>query len=203
MELQSLNPFGKATAECGFSLANGTARDLPAQVQWKDFGYSHQGPCEVWCDDKLAFMDTNCALHYPEVPASLPYDVDVCSGAKMIQSYWIALHGLPWQLYLNCVPLTGEVNGTANALAGESDSEQNPPATTDTTTSTTTTTEAPTAATEAPFTSADTHVTTTDAPEAATPEVTPATPIVTTATSTATKTISQTDTGAKCSRRRT
>ncbi|RLN37585.1 hypothetical protein BBJ28_00019509, partial [Nothophytophthora sp. Chile5] len=107
MVLQSLSPFGMATAECGFSLANGTARDLPDEVQWHDFGLSHQGPCEVWCDDKLAFEDPNCAVNYPEVPASLPYDKEVCAGASMIQSYWIALHGLPWQLYLNCVPLTG------------------------------------------------------------------------------------------------
>ncbi|KAJ8577913.1 hypothetical protein ON010_g1299 [Phytophthora cinnamomi] len=217
MVLQSLSPFGKATAECGFSLANGTARDLPAQVQWKDFGYSHQGPCEVWCDDKLAFHDSNCALHYPEVPASLPYDVEVCAGASMIQSYWIALHGLPWQLYLNCVPLTGKVNGTTNAVADDSDSAKTPTAAT---TTTTTTTKAPTAATEAPETSTDTSAdtsadtaTTTDAPEtsatdasdAATPEVTPATPTVTSATPTATEPTSQTDagtSGGKCSRRR-
>ncbi|GMF43315.1 unnamed protein product [Phytophthora fragariaefolia] len=202
MVLQSLNPFGKATVECGFSLPDGTARDLPAKVQWKDVGYSHQGPCEVWCDDKLAFMDTNCALHYPEVPASLPYDIDVCSGASMIQSYWIALHGLPWQLYLNCVPLTGKVNGTDSTVADESASAKTPTAATPTTA----TTSAP--ATEAASTSDDTATdssadtttaTTTDAPEAAT------TPTVTSATPTTAETTSQTDagtSGAKCFRRR-
>ncbi|KAE9000823.1 hypothetical protein PR002_g18080 [Phytophthora rubi] len=212
MVLQSLDPFGKATAECGFSLANGTARDLPAQVQWKDFGYSHQGPCEVWCDDKLAFSDTNCALHYPEVPAVLPYDVDVCAGASMIKSYWIALHGLPWQLYLNCVPLTGKVNGTASADTGTDSAKTPTPATTST--------NAPTAVTEAPEASTDSSVdssaetnpttdapetSTTDASDATTPEVTPAPPTVTSATPTATEPTSQTDagtSGGKCSRRR-
>ncbi|EGZ08732.1 hypothetical protein PHYSODRAFT_374025, partial [Phytophthora sojae] len=213
MVLQSLSPFGKATAECGFSLANGTARDLPAQVEWKDFGYSHQGPCEVWCDDKLAFEDDNCALHYPEVPAKLPYDVDVCAGASMIQSYWIALHGLPWQLYLNCVPLTGKVNGTTS----DTESAKTPSAATPTTT----TTDAPAVANEASEASTDESIDgsaettpTTDAPETPTtdasdavetPEATPATPTVTSATPTVTEPTSQTDagtSGGKCSRRR-
>ncbi|KAL4145343.1 hypothetical protein PRNP1_013015 [Phytophthora ramorum] len=203
MVLQSLNPFGKATAECGFSLPNGTARNLPAEVQWHEFALSHQGPCEVWCDDKLAFMDQNCALNYPEVPASLPYDIDVCAGASMMQSYWIALHGLPWQLYLNCVPLTGKLNSTANNVAGDSDSAKTPTATTSTVT------EVPTSVTEAPTTSTTTtdapETTTTDAPEATTPEVTPETPAPTPATPTATEPTTQNDevsTGAKCSRRR-
>lgn len=211
MVLQSLSPFGKATKECGFSIPKGTKRNLPAKVQWKDFGYSHQGPCEVWCDDKLAFMDTNCALHYPEVPAYLPYDIDVCVGAKMIQSYWIALHGLPWQLYLNCAPLTGKTNSTSEAVAGESDSMQTQ---TTTTAPSTVATDAPEATTESASASADSSTTSaadtpettdTDASEAATPEETPATPTVTTATPTATQPTAQTDegaTGAKCSRRR-
>ncbi|KAH7460090.1 uncharacterized protein KRP23_14906 [Phytophthora ramorum] len=150
MVLQSLNPFGKATAECGFSLPN-----------------------------------------------------DVCAGASMMQSYWIALHGLPWQLYLNCVPLTGKLNSTANNVAGDSDSAKTPTATTSTVT------EVPTSVTEAPTTSTTTtdapETTTTDAPEATTPEVTPETPAPTPATPTATEPTTQNDevsTGAKCSRRR-
>ncbi|TDH66029.1 hypothetical protein CCR75_005522 [Bremia lactucae] len=126
MVLRSLDRFGTASPECGFSVANGTERDLPAKVVWKDFGISHQGPCEVWCDDKLAFTDSNCAVNYPEVPALLPYDVNVCIGAKMMQSYWIALHGLPWQLYVNCVPLTGQVSSTANIVTDETNPEQMP-----------------------------------------------------------------------------
>ncbi|CEG45762.1 uncharacterized protein PHALS_02037 [Plasmopara halstedii] len=117
MELQTLPPFGKASPECGHSIVNGTARELPDKVKWLAFGLSHQGPCEIWCDKKLAFMDKNCALNYPQDPALLPYDIKICIGAKMMQAYWIALHGLPWQLYLNCVPLKSD--GTS---AGSSDS---------------------------------------------------------------------------------
>ncbi|RLN53051.1 hypothetical protein BBJ29_007165 [Phytophthora kernoviae] len=187
MVLQTLSPFGKATAECGFSIKNGTARALPKEVQWHDFGLSHQGPCEVWCDGKLAFEDKNCALNYPEVPASLPYDKSVCEGASMMQSYWIAVHGLPWQLYLNCIPLKG-----GDSTAGESDTTVIQ-TTTAPEASTTTTTEAPTA-TDAPKTE-----TTTDAPE-----TTPAAPTPTTATPTATEATPTTDEntgGGKCTRR--
>ncbi|KAJ8524501.1 hypothetical protein ON010_g16616 [Phytophthora cinnamomi] len=53
--LQTMATFGTATAECGFSLANGTARDLPAKVEWNQLTSSHEGPCEVWCDDVRVF----------------------------------------------------------------------------------------------------------------------------------------------------
>ncbi|KAF4316200.1 hypothetical protein BBO99_00008179 [Phytophthora kernoviae] len=73
--LQTMATFGAATAECGFSLTNGTARDLPAEVEWNQLTSSHEGPCEVWCDDTLVFEDWNCALDYTSDPAKLPYDV--------------------------------------------------------------------------------------------------------------------------------
>ncbi|KAG7382889.1 hypothetical protein PHYBOEH_010213 [Phytophthora boehmeriae] len=212
MVLQSLSPFGKATAECGFSIKNGTARALPDKVEWHDFGYSHQGPCEVWCDDKLAFEDDNCALNYPEVPAVLPYKKSVCEGASMMQSYWIALHGLPWQLYLNCVPLKGGKSTAAqsDSTAAESDTEttQSTPAPE---TEAPTVTDAPETetATDAPETETATDAseteTATDAPETETvtdaPVVTPAAPAETPATPTA-ETTPTTDGGAKCVRRR-
>ncbi|KAG7385728.1 hypothetical protein PHYBOEH_008909 [Phytophthora boehmeriae] len=159
-EVQTLSPFGTATLECGFSLANGTARDLPSQyVEWNQLTEGHDGPCEVWCDDELAFQDDNCAVNYPESPSQWPYDVSKCSGASRLTAYWIALHGLPWQVYINCVPLTGSVNGTSSG-------------------STSTKTTAPTATSATPTT---TTATTTDAPS-----VTTATPTATTATGTST-----------------
>ncbi|EEY58932.1 uncharacterized protein PITG_11942 [Phytophthora infestans T30-4] len=98
---------GSASNECGFSLVDGTPRDLPDEVQWDFFTASHQGPCEVWCDDTLVFENWNCAVDYPETPANLPYDKAKCKGAAMLTSYWIALHTTPWQVYTNCAPLTG------------------------------------------------------------------------------------------------
>ncbi|RLN78511.1 hypothetical protein BBO99_00005924 [Phytophthora kernoviae] len=167
-EVQTLSPFGTATLECGFSLANGTARDLPSQyVEWNQLTEGHDGPCEVWCDDVLAFQDDNCAVNYPESPSQWPYDVSKCSSASQLTAYWIALHGLPWQVYINCVPLTGSVNSTSATTSSSTTSG-----------STSTTTTAPTTTSA---TSASTTVATTDAPT-----VTAATPTATTATTTST-----------------
>jgi hypothetical protein len=172
-ELQSQSVFGTATKECGFSLANGTARDLPASVEWTGFGDSHHGPCEVWCDDTLVFEDSDCAEHYTTDPAVLPYDSAKCEGASMLTSYWIALHGLPWQVYTNCAPLTGALNTTSSSS---------------TTTAPTTTTTAPTTTTAAPATTTTAPATTTAAPAATTaaPATTTAAPATTTAAPAAT-----------------
>ncbi|RLN58222.1 hypothetical protein BBJ29_005905 [Phytophthora kernoviae] len=167
-EVQTLSPFGTATLECGFSLANGTARDLPSQyVEWNQLTEGHDGPCEVWCDDVLAFQDDNCAVNYPESPSQWPYDVSKCSSASQLTAYWIALHGLPWQVYINCVLLTGSVNSTSATTSSS---------TTSGSTSTTTTTPATTSATSTSTTAATTD----------TPTVTAATPTATTATTTST-----------------
>jgi hypothetical protein len=166
-EVQTLSPFGTATLECGFSLANGTARDLPAEyVEWNQLTEGHDGPCEVWCDDVLAFEDDNCAVNYPDSPSQWPYDVSKCTSASRLTAYWIALHGLPWQVYINCVPLTGSVNGTTVAATTSSVSAS-------ASTSTSTTTSAPTTTTTAPTTS--TSATTAPAATTATPSATSAT----------------------------
>jgi hypothetical protein len=183
MEMQTLSPFGTATKECGFSLANGTARALPEYVEWNQFTSGHDGPCEVWCDDVLAFQDDNCAVNYPDDPAQLPYDITKCESASMLTSYWIALHGLPWQVYINCVPLNGEVNSTDSST------------TSSTTSSTSTTTTAPTTTTVAPTTTTTAPTTTTTAPATttATPTTTTAAPSTSTTTSTTTTSASSDD----------
>ncbi|KAG2774047.1 hypothetical protein PC129_g9488 [Phytophthora cactorum] len=144
-EVETLSPFGTATLECGFSLTNGTARDLPSEyVEWNQLTEGHDGPCEVWCDDALAFEDDNCAVNYPDTPSQWPYDASKCKGASRLTAYWIALHGLPWQVYINCVPLTGSLNSTTSTT---------PISTTATPTATTaTTTAAPVSTTTTPST---------------------------------------------------
>ncbi|KAG1712764.1 hypothetical protein DVH05_000499 [Phytophthora capsici] len=102
-----------ASNESGFSTVDGKAQALPAQVEWDFFTASHQGPCEVWCDDTLVFENYNCAVDYPDTPAKLPYDKSKCSGASMLTSYWIALHSTPWQVYTNCAPLSGGSSTTS------------------------------------------------------------------------------------------
>ncbi|KAF1325257.1 hypothetical protein FI667_g9288, partial [Globisporangium splendens] len=101
-----------ATKECGFSKTNGVAQPLPDTVQWDELTSSHEGPCEVWCDNTMAFHDDNCAKNYPGSPAKLPYDKSKCSGAKMLMSIWLALHTPTWQVYTNCAPI-GSGGGSA------------------------------------------------------------------------------------------
>ncbi|KAL3670738.1 hypothetical protein V7S43_003926 [Phytophthora oleae] len=105
-----------------------------------EFTSSHEGSCEVWCDDTLVFEDWNCAVDYTSDPAKLPYDKSKCEGASMLTSYWLALHGLPWQAYINCAPLTGSV--ASGSVASSSTST-----TTTTTTAPVTTTATPTSTT--------------------------------------------------------
>ncbi|KAG6618472.1 uncharacterized protein IUM83_01152 [Phytophthora cinnamomi] len=171
--LQTMATFGTATAECGFSLANGTARDLPAKVEWNQLTSSHEGPCEVWCDDVRVFEDWNCALDYTSSPAELPYDVSKCEGASMLTSIWLALHALPWQVYTNCAPLTGDLSSSVDASAVGDDS----------TTTTTTSASASTAA-EASFT--DDYATSEDTSASAAASTTTTTSVTASAASDAT-----------------
>ncbi|OWZ22901.1 hypothetical protein PHMEG_0002326 [Phytophthora megakarya] len=117
---------GSATKECGFSIVDGTARDLPAKVQWDFFTASHQGPCEVWCDDTLVFENWNCAVDYPDTPANLPYEKAKCKGSSVLTSYWIALHTTPWQVYTNCAKLSGgsATSNSSTTTDSSSDTEQ-------------------------------------------------------------------------------
>lgn len=108
-----------ASKECGVTSATGAKQALPAQyVEWahssaEGFTPSHQGPCEVWCDNKLAFSNDNCPKNYATAPAKLPYDKSKCTGASMLKFYWLALHSDTWQAYIGCAPLSGGSGGTA------------------------------------------------------------------------------------------
>ncbi|KAG3143679.1 hypothetical protein PI126_g14509 [Phytophthora idaei] len=166
--------YGTATIECGFSWTNGTARDLPDEVQWDKLTTGHDGPCEIWCDDTLVFSDQNCAVNYPESPASFPYDKAACEGKSMLTAIWLALHSPPCSV-------------DASAVGDESS-----------TTSTTTTSASASTAVEASFT--DDYTTSEDesASTAATTIATTGAP----ATTTATPTVTSATTSDKCSVRR-
>jgi hypothetical protein len=100
---------GGASKECGQSAMTGTPQALPNFVEYETgFTRSHEGPCEVWCDDVRVFYEPNCAIKYPTAPAKLPYDKSKCLGAKRLQSFWLALHSQDWQAYISCASLTGK-----------------------------------------------------------------------------------------------
>ncbi|RHY00050.1 hypothetical protein DYB36_013441 [Aphanomyces astaci] len=112
----SLRDFvNKNSATCGAcgltTMVGSTPQSInPAgTIQWKhdDEGFveTHNGPCEVWCDDSIVFQDDNCPLHEPS--GLLRVDTDKCRKAKSLVIYWLALHSPQWQVYLNCVALGG------------------------------------------------------------------------------------------------
>ncbi|KAF4036417.1 hypothetical protein GN244_ATG11527 [Phytophthora infestans] len=100
-----------ATLTCGSCDPDETAQPLPeTYVEWshsstEGFTSSHEGPCEVWCDDVRVFQDNDCAADYTSAPAELPYDRDACLGSSTLTFYWLALHSSTWQVYINCTPL--------------------------------------------------------------------------------------------------
>ncbi|GAB9473735.1 hypothetical protein Gpo141_00010882 [Globisporangium polare] len=120
-----INTNGKfisgANKECGVTSPTGAKQPLPATyVEWahsneEGFTPSHQGPCEVWCDDKLAFSNDNCPKNYATAPAKLPYDKSKCTGASMLKFYWLALHSDTWQAYIACAPLLASSGGSASS----------------------------------------------------------------------------------------
>ncbi|OWZ22900.1 Chitin-binding protein [Phytophthora megakarya] len=86
-----------ASLTCGSCDPSATAQALPDTVEWshsdsEGFTASHEGPCEVWCDDTRAFQDDDCAAHYTSAPAELPYEQSSCQGASTLTFYWLALH---------------------------------------------------------------------------------------------------------------
>ncbi|EQC25604.1 hypothetical protein SDRG_16535 [Saprolegnia diclina VS20] len=94
---------------CGITNANGAPQPLPSVLKWANgqegFVASHEGPCEVWCDSTRVFQNDNCAANH--LSGLLSIDTTRCAGAKQLRLLWLALHTPSWQVYINCVPLSG------------------------------------------------------------------------------------------------
>jgi hypothetical protein len=109
----------KVDPECGLTTYKESARSkLPAEIEWS--GFTHPGPCEVWCDDTKVLFDYDCQTTYSSIPAKIPLD-GKCANANRLTVYWIAVHGDPWQVYTDCVWLEGGTGkGSAPSGAGGS-----------------------------------------------------------------------------------
>ncbi|GLD97118.1 hypothetical protein PINS_up005801 [Pythium insidiosum] len=110
MKHETLEASAGISKQCGRTRRARQAQPLPDTLVWQNgpgegLTPSHEGPCEVWCDDERVFQDDNCAKSHPEIPATLPYDKTKCQGKKLMQFVWLALHEVKWQVYTNCVPL--------------------------------------------------------------------------------------------------
>ncbi|KUF86925.1 Calcineurin-binding protein cabin-1 [Phytophthora nicotianae] len=130
-----------ATLTCGSCDPKQEPQPMPkSTVEWshsdsEGFTPSHEGPCEVWCDDVRTFQDDDCAAHYTMVPAEMPFDRDACMGASTLTFYWMAMHSSSWQVYVNCAPLAKTTSTGAKSkydtTAPSSPSPTNAPSPTD------------------------------------------------------------------------
>ncbi|KAG7396344.1 hypothetical protein PHYBOEH_002479 [Phytophthora boehmeriae] len=171
----------KTDPDCGLTVYKDSARsELPAS-QLTYTGFTHTGPCEVWCDDTKVLFDYDCQTKYPDIPATMPYDQSLCADANRLTIYWIGLHGDPWQVYTDCVWLEGgSGSGSAPAAVGagastvaSSGSSAGTPATPTATTAPSTNTT-PTVTTAPPTTTTDDTSAAGEADSAETDTATPA-----------------------------
>ncbi|ETK71917.1 hypothetical protein F441_21399 [Phytophthora nicotianae CJ01A1] len=191
--------------DCGWTIYKDSARSELPEAQLEYTGFTHPGPCEIWCDDTKLLFDYDCWTKYPAIPAKIPYDKSKCADANRLTIYWIGIHGVPWQIYTDCVWLKGgsgrgeppsAVGPGASTVAAGSGSSSTP-----TPTSTSPATTAPSTATKdkpaSKETASEASTAVDDAPAATTApakSTTEETTPVTTAPSTPA-------TNAKCSRR--
>ncbi|KAF4315363.1 hypothetical protein BBO99_00004419 [Phytophthora kernoviae] len=163
-------------ADCGYTNPDATAKDPPTTGDATfSRGMVHVGPCEIWLDDTMVLSNDDCMTAYGDgtqdtASVFTPVDYSSCSSSGcMLRFYWLAFQGVDssmvWQVYKDCVPLTGPASGTTSTSSTTSTTSTSDDATTttsttndDTTTSSTTGNEA--TATTSSATSGSTPTTT-------------------------------------------
>ncbi|OWY93066.1 hypothetical protein PHMEG_00037671, partial [Phytophthora megakarya] len=158
-------------ANCGFTDPDATPKDPPTTGDATfSRGMVHAGPCEIWLDDTKVLSNDDCQTAYgdgSQEKASVftPVDYSSCSTSGcMLRFYWLAFQGVDskmvWQVYKDCVPLTGPVEGSTSTSTNS--------------TASTSTTDS--SATEESNSSGTSETSTTEAPSTDAPEATTATP---------------------------
>lgn len=179
-------------AECGMTVYKDSARSALPATNLTYSGFTHPGPCEVWCDDTKLLFDYNCQATYSDIPAGVPYDESKCTGANRLTVYWLALHAAPWQAYIDCVWLedgsgSGSAPSPVTETVGSSVATAPPTASSSGSTNTATTAYPSTSGSTTSSTTASTSTTTTTTTA---PTATTATPTATSSSTTATTTSS-------------
>ncbi|ETK78955.1 hypothetical protein L915_15130, partial [Phytophthora nicotianae] len=111
-------------ANCGFTDPDTTPKDPPTTGDATfSRGMVHAGPCEIWLDDTMVLSNDDCQTAYGDgtqdkASVFTPVDYSSCStGGCMLRFYWLAFQGVDskmvWQVYKDCVPLTGPAEGTS------------------------------------------------------------------------------------------
>jgi hypothetical protein len=173
-------------ADCGYTNPDVTPKDAPTDgTATFSRGIVHAGPCEIWLDDKMVLQNDDCQSAYGDgtqetISVFKPVDYSSCaSGGCMFRFYWLALQRLDgktwWQVYKNCIPLSGPVGGGASQTTEGSSTSQTPPSSGEPDGSSTSQTTP--SATTAPTSGSSESTQSTPAPETPsveTPETTPA-----------------------------
>jgi hypothetical protein len=112
-------------ADCGYTNPDATAKDPPTTGDATfSRGMVHVGPCEIWLDDTMVLSNDDCMTAYGDgtqdtASVFTPVDYSSCSTSGcMLRFYWLAFQGVDssmvWQVYKDCVPLTGPASGTSS-----------------------------------------------------------------------------------------
>ncbi|KAL4106678.1 hypothetical protein PRIC1_004725 [Phytophthora ramorum] len=192
-------------ADCGYTNPDATAKDPPTTGDATfSRGMVHVGPCEIWLDDTMVLSNDDCMTAYGDgtqdtASVFTPVDYSSCSTSGcMLRFYWLAFQGVDseivWQVYKDCVPLTGPASGTSSSATTTTSSSTSDTTTTSSTTgdeadtssttSSATTTPSTTTGASTADSSAATETSTTTTSSAATGSSTTTTPSATTGAST-------------------
>ncbi|KAK1933544.1 hypothetical protein P3T76_011758 [Phytophthora citrophthora] len=115
-------------ADCGYTNADATAKDPPTTGDATfSRGMVHVGPCEIWLDDTMVLSNDDCLTAYGDGTVDTksvftPVDYSSCSTSGcMLRFYWLAFQGVDseivWQVYKDCVPLTGPASGDTSSTS--------------------------------------------------------------------------------------
>ncbi|KAL3673162.1 hypothetical protein V7S43_002457 [Phytophthora oleae] len=127
--------------DCGNTDPKAKAKDPPTTGDATfSRGIVHAGPCEIWLDDKMVLQNDDCQSAYGDgtkatISVFKPVDYSSCAaGGCMFRYYWLALQRRDsktlWQVYKNCVPLTGPAGaggGASNSTSAGSSTAQTSP----------------------------------------------------------------------------
>ncbi|KAF1321576.1 hypothetical protein FI667_g11812, partial [Globisporangium splendens] len=118
---------------CGYTKLDETKRSkLPTEMKFGNGdvgGFTHPGPCELWCDDTKLSYDNDCAAKYPS--GLVPIDKSKCANANQFTVYWLAVHASMWQVYSGSggaataskAPASAPAATTVAPVAGDADDE--------------------------------------------------------------------------------
>lgn len=97
----------EALFDCGLTFPNTETQPIPTNGSLITSGYTLDGPCEVWLDDKRVLAGRNCHTEFPDGHHAIDYSS--CGDKCRLSWFWLGVKYLPerysWQVFKNCVNL--------------------------------------------------------------------------------------------------